>query len=170
MRRLHYLLIIVVTCVTVSGCRSQSHNPSYSTTPSRSNSDQASASELNQRGLEYVSNGDRASAAEAFRAALWRDIRFAPAHNNLGLVLLEDGRVYESASEFAFAAKLNPGSPEPIVNLGRLYESVGWRDAAIKEYKKALTIVPSFAAARAGIARLEKEGLPKHETPLDVLE
>ena len=39
-------------------------------------------------------------------------------------------RFYESAVEFRVASRLRPRAPEPVINLGRLYERVGWHAEA----------------------------------------
>lgn len=64
----------------------------------------------------------------------------AAAHNNLGLVLLHNGHCYESAVEFSLARRLQPRSVEPIINLGRLYDTIGWHRQAIAAYEDALAL------------------------------
>jgi len=89
-----------------------------------------------------------------FREALEHDLYYAPAHNNLGLALLQTGRCYEAAWEFEYAAKLAPYSPEPRANLGLLYENTGRTDRAVSEYDSALAIDPSHVTAMRHLARV----------------
>ena len=63
--------------------------------------------------IEYDSD----SAVTLLREALAADIFHGPAHNNLGVIFLERGELYEAAHEFEWARKLMPGHPDPRINL-----------------------------------------------------
>ena len=98
------------------------------------------AREANERGIELASAGNHDGAERSFREAIASDARFAPAHNNLGLVLLQDRRFYEAAVEFQTATRLDRTAVEPLVSLGRLYEAVGWNEAATAQYERACRV------------------------------
>ena len=91
-----------------------------------------SAREANERGLKFV-DADKFNEAEAaFREAIQHDLRYAAAHNNLGLVLLTQGNLYHAAVEFRMASRLDPNAKEPVENLAQLYQRLGWEKEARK--------------------------------------
>jgi Tfp pilus assembly protein PilF len=108
---------------------------------------------LNNKGLNDIEDGDFDRAEANFRHAIEKDLYYAPAHNNLGLVLLKRERYYEAAWEFDSAAKLAPAEPEPWTNLGRLYERLGRMDQAVSEYEAALKLSPENFVAMRHLAR-----------------
>jgi Flp pilus assembly protein TadD len=112
-----------------------------------------SAQRLNALGLEAIEKGDLNEAEDCFRKANACDLYYAPAHNNLGLVLLRKKAYYEAAWEFEYAARLAPASPEPRDNLGLLYEHIGRLDQAAAEYEAALAIAPDNLATMQNLAR-----------------
>jgi Flp pilus assembly protein TadD len=95
-----------------------------------------------------------AEAERLLREALSKDLFFGPAHNNLGVLFLEQGKLYEAASEFEWARKLMPGHPDPRVNLALTLERAGKTDDAIATYGAALQVYPDYLPAVQGIACL----------------
>ena len=136
------------------GCLQPQAATRYYTSVAASVGNPDAAREANERGLSFAATGDYDSAGRAFREALQANVAYAPAHNNLGLVLLHEGRFHQSALEFSFAAKLDPRAAEPLINLGRLYESVGWHKAAVDEYESALTLAPYNVEVMGRLARM----------------
>ncbi len=67
--------------------------------------------------------------------------------NNLGKVLLQEGRPADAAGQFRLAIVLQPDSPETLANLGNALESLGRTEEARQEYAAALAIEPGFAGA-----------------------
>ena len=65
-----------------------------------------------------------------------------PARNNLGVLLLKQGRLYDAASEFEWARKLMPGHPDPRLNLGLTLEQAGRLDGTLDLYATALEVHP----------------------------
>jgi Tfp pilus assembly protein PilF len=128
------------------------------------------ARECNIEGLKAIEKGDLAEAEEYFRKSLEHDLTYAPAHNNLGLVLLQTDRYYEAAWEFEYAAKLAPASPEPRDNLGLLFEELGKVDQAIGEYEKALDLDPQNLATMQHLARAYVKADRKDQRLKEVLE
>lgn len=121
-----------------AGCSAANRSLTYQTIPPSILHTIESAREANAEGLRHARQGECAKAENAFRRAIGAQLHYAAAHNNLGLILLEQGRLYEAAREFAFAAKVDSRALEPLLNLAGLYEAVGWSDAAVAEYEKAL--------------------------------
>ena len=148
------------------GCSALECPVSYHTGSSTAIRDTEAARLANERGLTSVSDGDFERAEKAFREALRADVGYAAVHNNLGLVLLEKGRYHAAATEFSLASKLRPLSPEPLINLGRLYETVGWPEAAASEYERVLALPGKHEQALGRLAHLnarlgkEQEALP----------
>jgi len=99
--------------------------------------------------------GEDPDRAEALlREALTADLFFGPAHNNLGVLHLQAGRLYEAAGEFEWARKLMPGHPDPRMNLALTLERAGQVDEAIQAYETALEVYPGHVPTMQGLARL----------------
>jgi tetratricopeptide (TPR) repeat protein len=69
------------------------------------------------------------------------------AHNNLGLTLLQKGKVEEAITHFQKALAINPNEAEGHNNLGNALLKRGNVDEAIVHYQKALQITPDLAEA-----------------------
>jgi tetratricopeptide (TPR) repeat protein len=132
------------------GC---AHGESYRTGTSGVHRDLSIAHRKNATGLDHVDRGDLVRAERCFRDALIADIYNAPAHNNLGLVLLRTGRLYEAAWEFDYAAKLASRSVEPRQNLALMFEELGRYGKAIDEYEACLEIEPQNMAVMRHLSR-----------------
>ncbi|HZZ18313.1 MAG TPA: tetratricopeptide repeat protein, partial [Opitutaceae bacterium] len=85
---------------------------------------------------------------EAFYTAiLQRNPASWLAHDNLGIVLNEEGKSDQAASHFLESMRLNPSYPEAFNNYGNLVARAGrWREAG-EAYAGALRARPSFSAA-----------------------
>ncbi len=69
------------------------------------------------------------------------------AHNNLGDVLLKQGRIDEAISQVQQAIRLKPGYADGYNNLGAILYKQGWIDEAIRQYQEALRLNPDYADA-----------------------
>lgn len=148
-----YCPLVVIFALALAGC-SMGHGASeYQTLAGTPNRDSLTAQELNEDGLRLIEQGDLEGAERKFRKSLEHDLYYAPAHNNLGLVLLQTERCYEAAWEFNYAAKLVPRGSEPRENLGLLYENLGRLDRAVAEYEAALEIDPDSLVTMRHLAR-----------------
>ena len=96
-----------------------------------------------------------ARAEALLREALTLDLYHGPAHNNLGVLYLSQGKLYEAASEFQWASRLLPGHPDPRINLALVMESAGRTEDALKGYASALEVYPDHIAAIQGLVRLQ---------------
>jgi tetratricopeptide (TPR) repeat protein len=91
---------------------------------------------------------------------------FAPAHNNLGIGLLELGRVREAAASYERALRLDPSYAEAHNNLGNALRELGQLDEAIASYRRALQLRPEYPEACNNLGdalRLQgaaQEGIP----------
>jgi Tfp pilus assembly protein PilF len=142
------LLGLATTASSCSSTPTGPYNP-----PSEAARDTTKAERLNREAADVLV-GDPASAERLLRDALTADIFFGPAHNNLGVVFLGEHKLYEAASEFEWAKKLLPDSPDPRVNLALCLEQAGRLDDAIAAYETALQVRPDYLAAVQGIACL----------------
>ncbi len=107
-----------------------------------------------------------ARAERLLRDALTADLYHGAAHNNLGVIFLGQGRLYEAAGEFEFAAKLMPGHPDPRLNLALTLERAGRPGEAIDAYGSALEASPEQAPTMQALARLQvRAGRDDQRTP-----
>ena len=73
------------------------------------------------------------------------------AHNNLGIVLKDKGRLDEAAAEYRKAIELQPHYPYPHNNLGNALRDKGRFDEAIAEFRKTVQIQPNSAMAHKNL-------------------
>ncbi len=125
----------------------------------------SAAEQLTKRAAELLED-DPEQAEVLLRQALTEDLFFGPAHNNLGVVFLRRGDLYEAAGEFEWAKKLMPGHPDPRLNLGLTLDRAGQLDEALAAYTSALDVYPGHIAGIQGLARLAiKEGRDDSRLP-----
>ena len=158
--RLNPGLIAVSAAIAASSaaCGRAAKSVAYQTVPSTVVHQSQAAREANEAGLGYAESGQWDEAEASFRAALRADVGYAAAHNNLGLVLFQKKRLHEAAMEFRMAAKLDPHAAEPVVNLGRLFEAVGWKTAAEVQYQAAESLRGQDGKDRPGLADMGRLG------------
>ena len=111
------------------------------------------AQELSSKAADLIES-DPVEAERLLRDAVSADLFFGPAHNNLGVVFLKAGKLYEAAGEFEWARKLMPGHPDPRMNLALTLEQAGRTDEAIQTYKTALEVFPGHVPTEQALARL----------------
>lgn len=137
---------------SLSGCTQRNTSP-YST-PREGARDPVLAERLNREAAAYIDT-DEEKAERLLRRALEADLFFGPAHNNLGVLHLRHGRLYEAAHEFEWARKLMPGHPDPRVNLALTLEQAGRAEEAINTYAAALEARPDHLPAIQAMARCQ---------------
>ena len=109
---------------------------------------------------------DDQSAEALLRETLGYDLYHGAAHNNLGVLLLKQDRLYDAAEEFEWARKLLPGHPEPRVNLAIALERGGKHIEALEAARTALEVRPGNLAAIKTIAVIQlREALTDENTP-----
>ncbi len=95
-----------------------------------------------------------AKAEDLLRESLTADLYCGPAHNNLGVIHLSRGELYEAASEFEWARKLMPGHPDPRLNLALALHRAGKSVDAIAAARAALEVRPEYVPAKQALALL----------------
>lgn len=98
---------------------------------------------------------DPTEAESLLRQVLGYDLYHGVAHNNLGVLLLNQGKLYDAAEEFEWARKLLPGNPEPRVNLAMVLTKAGKHQDAIDAAKSALEVQPGNLQAAQTIAYIQ---------------
>lgn len=174
--------LLVVAAVTVisfalTGCATKPHG--LYAPPSEASRNPIEADRLNREAADLMLK-DAAKAETRLREALTQDLYCGPAHNNLGVLYLNRGELYEAANEFEWARKLLPGNPDPPMNLAMALEHAGRTDEAITNYRAALDVRSEYIPAMQALTRLQlrsgkaddktneylKEIALKGETPL----
>jgi tetratricopeptide (TPR) repeat protein len=98
-------------------------------------------------GLAYKGLDRKADAAACFRQALdWRS-DYAPAHNALGSVLLDQRDLEQARSHCQEAVRLNPNLVEGYLNLGNVHVEEDRPAEAVACFDRAIQIKPDYADA-----------------------
>jgi len=141
--------VAALVLVGLAACRSQGAGP-YEP-PEAVERSTVLAERLSREAAEVMAE-DPERAEQLLRRALSADLFFGPAHNNLGVLFLKQGRLYEAAEEFEWARKLMPGHPDPRMNLALTLEQAGKTDEAIATYKTALEVWPGHVPTTQAVA------------------
>jgi tetratricopeptide (TPR) repeat protein len=161
MPRLLLSILLFVTLGLLGACASSS---SPYRTPSEATRNTEKAQRLTQQAAAVIPT-DPNRAERLLREALAADLYHGPAHNNLGVIHLERGQLYEAASEFEWARKLMPGHPDPRLNLALTLERGGRIDEAITTFDTALEVFPGHLPTIMALARAQlRYDRPDHRT------
>ncbi|MBX3322441.1 MAG: tetratricopeptide repeat protein [Phycisphaeraceae bacterium] len=156
----------VVLLMLLGGCSAQQQPVSSPyATPSEVSRNTVLAQQLTEQAIEQMERHPD-KAERLLREALTADLYYGPAHNNLGIVYLSRGMLYEAASEFEWARKLMPGHPDPRMNLALTLERAGRTDEALAAYDTALAVFPGHIQSAQALARLQlRTGRTDDRTP-----
>jgi tetratricopeptide (TPR) repeat protein len=150
MTRLRLTLLIGTTAMLLgAGCAARRTGVSTGGEQTRN---PLEAQRLTSEAFEAIGkNPERAETL--LRQALDADLFHGPAHNNLGVLLLDRGELYEAAVEFEWARKLMPGHPDPRLNLAMTLERAGRINDALEEYRSALEAYPGHIQSVQAMTR-----------------
>jgi Flp pilus assembly protein TadD len=151
MRRANWMVAAAITAALVGACKWSGPINAYNT-PAESARNPVEADRLSRQAADAIESGDLDDAEKLLRRALAHDLYWGPAHNNLGVVFLERGKLYEAANEFEWARKLMPSQPDPRVNLGICLDRAGRSEDAMASFEAALEISPEHLPAIQGAA------------------
>lgn len=146
------LFLIAACSLALGACSSTVSGPYQAADPARR--DTSRADQLNRDASDLMAS-EPEQAEKLLRDALTADLYHGPAHNNLGVLFLQQHKLYEAAGEFEWARKLLPGHPDPRLNLSLTLESAGRFDQARDHARTALQIHPGHIASLQQLARLE---------------
>ena len=124
----------------IAGCAAMEGNSEFIQLENRNDSQRAR--ELNRDGVQHVKQKELAEAEASFKKAIYADVTFGPAHNNMGRVYFHKRNLKLAALAFERAMEFMPERPEPINNLGLTYESAGRLGEAIELYQTAHYLQP----------------------------
>ncbi|MHB8971022.1 MAG: tetratricopeptide repeat protein [Pirellulaceae bacterium] len=142
MRKRAALTVLMLASLPLAACSGLApRSPkSYTTVVEDSNHDVDKARSECERAAKFLDKGNLDKAEAALQEALIADVSFAPAHNNLGHIYFEQGRLYLAAWEFEYARRLLPDSAEVTNNLGLVYEAADQLPRAIEYYRLAVGV------------------------------
>lgn len=152
-------LTLLVTFMTLTACQpassvSRHGNPvDYRTVPGNTSRNLQLARQHHDRAIEFIDSGKHDQAEEQLKLALKVDVEYGPAHNNLGFLYFQQGKLYLAAWEFQHAAKTMPSHAEPRNNLGLVYERVGRLAEAIEQYQQAHELAPQRVEITGNLVR-----------------
>ena len=113
----------------------------------------AAAMELVRQGEKLAAQGKIDEAADTYRAAISESSSVSPAWNNLGELMLRQGKYADAVSAFETAADLEPRDPRPVYNAGVAYQQAGWAEDALDKFSRALERDESYLPALRGAIR-----------------
>lgn len=152
--RVCLLFVMLAGLLTLGGCKS-SGSPYTTQAESARNPLEAQRLTLKAADALDARPAKIETAEKLLREALSSDLYHGPAHNDLGIVYLKQGKLYEAASEFEWARKLMPGHPDPRMNLALTLERAGRVDDALKTYASALDVYPGHIPTMQAMTRLQ---------------
>jgi tetratricopeptide (TPR) repeat protein len=112
--------------------------------------------------LTWAQCGQYDGSETLFRATLQENPRCWMAHINLGVILMDQGKLDEAASHFKIAMEIQPNNAEGHYDLGNVLGRQGVITDAIAQFRKALDLHPDFAEAHCnlGMALLQQGEIP----------
>jgi len=122
------------------------------------------------RKATLVLTTDAVAAEKLLRETLGFDLYHGAAHNDLGVLLLKQGKLYDAAEEFQWARTLLPGHPEPSTNLAITLERGGKHQEALDSAHSALEMRPGDLDAMECLALIQVRERLADKTTLTYLD
>jgi type IV pilus biogenesis/stability protein PilW len=110
-------------------------------------------------GLAYQARGDMGKAEEYFRRAIGKKSDYAEAHNNLGIVLSQQGKGDEAIREFEMAASnvLYPTPEWAYFNMGEEYRHRNNPEKAEEMYRRSIRMNDRYVDAYLRLAYMQAD-------------
>jgi DNA-binding transcriptional MerR regulator len=106
-----------------------------------------------ERGLDAATSGRHDDAMEAYRSALALDDTLAPAHANLGALLVQHGEHADATHHLDAALALDPRSVEARMSRASLHELADEPEHALSMWAALVADAPARPPVRAGYTR-----------------
>ena len=117
--------------------------------------DTARARRLTAAGIKHLSLGDLPTASEKLLAAVDADPVYGPAHNTIGMMHYEAGRLYQAVLAFEAAMDAMPHDAGVHYNLALALEAAGRIDEAEELYYRAAEMEPDNPFHLGNLVRLK---------------
>lgn len=101
-------------------------------------------------GNEEKATLERRRAIEYYGRAVTLHDSMGAAWNNLGVLLIEEGRYMDASRALQRAAAISPTDPRPHDNLGLIYHLTGYDEQALRHYTDALELDPQYLNSLRG--------------------
>ena len=88
-----------------------------------------------------------------YRQVVKTQVKNASAHNNLGVVLKEQGKFDDAARAFELATQLSPQNADAFQNLGNTFKASGRIEDALTAYRQSLEIDPRRCDSHLSLGR-----------------
>lgn len=105
-------------------------------------------------GLTYRQSRMYVNAETLYRVTLQKNPGCWMAHDNLGVILVAQGRLDEAIDHYHEALKLRPSNPRSHYDLGIALRRKGQTDDAIHEYQEALRLRPNYQKAHNNLGNI----------------
>ena len=116
----------------------------------------------NISGAAYKGLDQLDAAFEAYKKAIYINPNFAEAHNNMGIILKDQGNLEEAIEAYNKALAIKPDFAEAYNNMGNALQEQGKLEEAMEAYAKSLTIKPDNADAYYNMGNaLADQGIPE---------
>jgi len=142
--------------LTLTGCATDSKtakNPKLTVITLPNEGEQITSAQ--QLAIKAQSSDDPDEAIDLYRQAVAAYSDLPAAWNNMGVLLLGEGRLMEAAEAFGSAAERTPNDPRPYFNLGLTWDRAGYLETALEHYSNALKRDNRYLPALRGAIKTE---------------
>ncbi len=115
------------------------------------------AATLHREGKVQQRPADLAQAESYYHQCLDRDPNHKDCYRGLAVMLVEQGRSNDAFTLLEGWSQRNPVSPEPKIELARLFDEGGDRERAKAHLQEALVVAPNNPRALSALAKLREE-------------
>lgn len=134
------ILGLFLTCIVSCARWAPMSKMHYKTATGAVGGDPESAELHFREAMDLLCANKVCEAEQTLHQSLICDDTFGPAHNALGKIYFDQKKFYLAAWEFEHANQLMPTRPEPLNNLGLVYEEVGQLEKSVDYYSQAMAI------------------------------